>query len=304
MDVQIQQLTVFVAVAELGHFTRAAERIRLSQPALSKHLSNLERELGTALLDRRRGGATLTPAGEALLPLARRILNDVEAAKFEVHALEALRGGRVRLGTIPSLCTSLVADALHLFHDRYPAVRLLVEEDGSRALVGLLAQGELDLAVIHVPLLSGDPPLVTSTLLTEELVLATTVHDHSLGDGPVPVSVLRDRSLVSFHEGYELRNITVTACREAGFEPRFSVEGGQMAAVLSFVTAGLGVAVVPRMVLRGRPALRGIPFAGHILTRTIALAYRKDIPPPRAARALRSTLLSTAAEFSFSTRDL
>ena len=303
MAMQIQQLAVFVAVAELGHFTKAAERIRLSQPALSKHLSNLERELGTSLVDRRPGGATLSPAGEALLPLARRILNDVETARFEVHALEQLRGGRVRLGTVPSLCASLVADSLRQFHDRYPAVRLLVEETGSRALVGLLAHGELDLAVIHVPLLSGDPPLVTTTLLTEELVLATTVHDHSIGDGPVPLSALRDRSLVTFRDGYELRNITLTACREAGFEPKFAVEGGQMEAVLGFVTAGLGVAVVPRMVLLGRPALRGVPFAGRALTRTIALAHREDIPPPRAVRALRATLLATATEFNFATRD-
>lgn len=303
MDMQIQQLTVFVAVAELGHFTKAAARMRLSQPALSKHLHNLERELGAPLLDRRRGGATLTPAGEALLPLARRILNDVESARFEVHSLEEMRGGRVRLGTIPSLSGSLVADSLRHFHDRYPAVRLLVEETGSRELVRMLAQGELDLAVIHVPLLPGDPPLVTTTLLTEELVLVTTVQDQSLGDGPVPISVLRGRSLVSFREGYELRNMTVAACRDAGFEPRFSVEGGQMAAVLGFVVAGLGVAVVPRMVLRGWPGLRGIPFAGSALTRTIALAYRKDIPPARTARAMRTTLLSTAAELGFATRD-
>ena len=303
MKMQIQQLAAFVAVAELGHFTKAAERIRLSQPALSKHLSNLERELGARLIDRRPGGATVTPAGEALLPLARRILNDVETARFEVHSIEELRAGTVRLGTIPSLCTSLVADALHQFHDRYPAVRLLVEESGSRELVNMMAHGQLDLAVMHVPLLSDDPPLVTTTLLVEELVLATTVHDHSFGDGPVPVSVLRDQPLVSFREGYELRNMTVTACRDAGFEPRFSVEGGQMAAVLGFVTAGLGVAVVPRMVLRGRAGLRGIRFDRGVLTRTIAVAHRKDLPPPRAARTMRSTLLATAAEFNFATHD-
>jgi DNA-binding transcriptional LysR family regulator len=119
----------------------------------------------------------------------------------------------------------------------------------------------------------------------------------------VPVAVLRDRPLVSFRDGYELRSIVVTACRQAGFEPKFSVEGGQIAAVLGFVTAGLGVAVVPQMALRGRPALRGISFAGGVLTRTIALAHRKDIPPPRAARALRSALLAAAAEFSFAARD-
>ncbi len=93
-----------------------------------------------------------------------------------------------------------------------------------------------------------------------------------------------------FRRGYDLREATLNACRQAGFEPRFAVEGGEMDAVLRFVEAGLGVAVVPSMVLDGRPGLVGAPLLPG-LRRTVALAHRKDVEPTRAAQAFRAVLL-------------
>jgi DNA-binding transcriptional LysR family regulator len=107
---------------------------------------------------------------------------------------------------------------------------------------------------------------------------------------------LRGRQMVMFRRGYDLREATLAACRQAGFEPRFSVQGGEMDAVLRFVEAGLGVAVVPSMVLDGRPGLSGTPLAPPGLSRTIALAHRKDVEPTRAAQAFRETLLSFVVE--------
>ena len=102
---------------------------------------------------------------------------------------------------------------------------------------------------------------------------------------------LRDRPLVMFREGYDLRSMTLTACQRAGFHPRFAIEGGEMDAVLSFVEAGLGIAVVPSMVLPGRPKLRGVPCGPPTPIRTIVLAHRSDVRPTRAAVEFRSTLL-------------
>ncbi|MCA1676637.1 MAG: LysR family transcriptional regulator substrate-binding protein, partial [Actinobacteria bacterium] len=107
---------------------------------------------------------------------------------------------------------------------------------------------------------------------------------------------LRERSLVMFREGYDLRAMTLAACQRAGFQPRFAIEGGEMDAVLSFVEAGLGVAVVPSMVLPGRPKLRGVPFVPPVPTRTIALAHRSDVHPTRAAQEFRRTLLQLLGE--------
>ncbi|MEC3957256.1 LysR substrate-binding domain-containing protein [Nocardia sp. CDC153] len=295
---QLQQLSYFLAVARTQHFTRAADALGVAQPSLSKQIRVLETELGAPLFSRARGNITLTPAGEALLPLANRILADVDTARLEVQELVGLRHGRVRLGATPSLCSGLLGAALRHYHDAYPGIRLLVEEGGSRDLIRQLTRGELDLALVILPL-PEDTPLATTPILRDDLVVAARLDDASLhGRTRLRVTDLRDRPLVMFRQGYDLRETTIGACRAAGFEPRFAVEGGEMDAVLRFVEVGLGVAVVPSTVLAGRPGLHGIPLTAatdrtagtHGLHRTVALAHRKDVAPTHAAGAFRTTL--------------
>jgi DNA-binding transcriptional LysR family regulator len=291
---QFQQLAYFVAVAETRHFTHAAEMLGIAQPSLSKQIRALEHDLGSSLFSRARGNIALTPAGEALLPLAKRILADVDTARLEVQELAGLRRGRVRLGATPSLCVGLLADVLHRFHAAYPGIRLVVEEGGSRDLVRELTRGALDLALVILPL-AEDAPLTTTPILRENLVVVSPRTAPPPRRPYVRIKELRDRPLVMFRPGYDLRDATIAACREAGFEPAFAVEGGEMDAVLRFVEAGLGRAVVPSMVLAGRPGLRGTPLAPPGLLRTIALARRKDVEPTNAARAFQHTLESFLA---------
>ena len=293
---QLQQLSYFVAVAEVRHFTRAAETLRVAQPSLSKQIKTLETELGAPLFSRARGNITLTAAGEALLPLARRILADVETARREIQDLTGLRRGRVRLGATPSLFAGLLADALARFRGRYPGIELRVEEGGSRDLVRDLARGHLDLALIILPLQSTGPALETTPILREDLVVVSPRADPPRRPY-MRIEDLRGQPLVMFRSGYDLREATQTACRQAGFEPTFAVEGGEMDGVLRFVEAGLGRALVPSMVLSGRPGLVGTPLAPPGLERTIALAHRKDVHPTHAARAFHETLLDFLADF-------
>jgi DNA-binding transcriptional LysR family regulator len=292
---QFQQLQYFVAVAETRHFTRAADLVHVAQPSLSQQIKALERELGADLFLRARGNITLTDAGEALLPLARRILADADTARHEVQELVQLRSGRVRLGATPSVCTGLLPDVLRAFHDRYPGIRLLIEEGGSHDLVRELARGALDLALVVLPLPTPSPALSTVELLREDLVVVSSPESPAPG-GPgrrtVRIADLEGERLVMFRHGYDLRELTVAACRAEGFEPDFAVEGGEMDAVLGFVRAGLGLAVVPRMVAtRSGRGLRVTPLARPGLHRTIALAHRSDVAPPRAARELQRMLL-------------
>jgi DNA-binding transcriptional LysR family regulator len=289
---QFQQLAYFVAVADTRHFTRAAEAVHVSQPSLSQQIRALEQELGAPLFSRARGNIGLTDAGQALLPLARRILADADTARQEVLELAHLRSGRVRLGATPSLCTGLLPDVLRDFHDRHPGIRLLVEEGGSHDLVRELARGALDLALVVLPLPSPSPALTTVELFQEDLVAVSSA---AADPPPAPLRVadLRGQPLVMFRHGYDLRDLTLAACRAAGFEPSFTVEGGEMDAVLGFVRAGLGIAVVPSMVAeRAGVELRVTPLAAPGLRRTIALAHRSDVAPPRAARALQEVILS------------
>lgn len=287
---QLQQLVYFLAVAHTRHFTRAAELTHVAQPSLSKQIHCLERELGSELFHRARGNVTLTPAGEALIPFAKRILADVETARLEVHELAELRRGRLRLGATPSLCTGPLAHALAGFRERYPGIQLIIDESGSRDLVRQLAEGAIDLAMITSPVHRGDPTLATIPILREQLTVAVP-NSMKLQLDSFRIEDLRDRSLVMFREGYDLRSMTLSACQRAGFQPRFAIEGGEMDAVLSFVEAGLGIAVVPSMVVENRPKLRAVPFAPPVPIRTIALAHRTDVRPTRAAEEFRSTLL-------------
>lgn len=286
---QLQQLVYFLAVARTRHFTRAAELTHVAQPSLSKQIHCLERELGSDLFHRARGNVTLTPAGEALVPFAKRILADVETARLEVHELAELRRGRLRLGATPSLCTGPLAHALACFRERYPGIQLVIDESGSRDLVRQLAEGAIDLAMITSPVHRGDPTLDTVPILREQLTVAVP-RSMDLGMDSFGIEDLRDRPLVMFREGYDLRSMTLAACHRAGFEPSFAIEGGEMDAVLTFVEAGLGIAVVPSMVLEHRPKLRAVPFAPPVPIRIIALAHRTDVRPTRAAEEFRSTL--------------
>jgi len=292
---QLQQLRYFTAVAETLHFTRAAERVHVSQPSLSQQIRALEQELGADLFRRARGNIALTDAGQALLPLARRILADTETARREVQEVAQLRRGRVRLGATPSLCTGLLPQVLRTFRDLHPGIEILVEESGSHDLVRELARGALDLALVVLPLPSSSPALTTVELLREDLVVISSPAAPA-PPAPLRIADLAGEPLVMFRHGYDLRDLTVAACRAEGFEPSFTVEGGEMDAVLGFVRAGLGAAVVPAMVAEGAGGgLRVTPLAGPGLRRTIGLAHRSDVAPPRAARELQRVLLDSRA---------
>ena len=293
---QLQQLRYFLAVVETRHFTKAAERLGVSQPTLSKQVHTLEVTLGAPLFERIRGDVTLTVAGETLLPLASRMIADADAARDAVQEIVGLRRGEVRLGATPSLCSSLVPAVLRGFRADHPDIALYVTEGSSQDLSADLLAHSLDLALIVQPEQGVDPALEAAPILRESLVVA------SVADGPPPtanpqvaLTELRDRPLVMFRPGYDIRDVTLQACERAGFTPRFAVEGGEMDAVLAFVEAGLGVALVPSMVLVNRPLLRATPLEPPGMRRTIALAQRRRSVLPHAAEALRESLLAHLA---------
>jgi DNA-binding transcriptional LysR family regulator len=304
--VTLKQLVYFLAVADTGRFVQAAAEVRIAQPTLSRQIQSLEDDLGETLFTRGRDHVTLTAAGETLLPLARRIVADVETARLEIAELAGLRRGRLRVGATPSLCVGVLADVLAVFHASYPGISLQIREGGSQDLVTDLEDGQLDLAlVIHQrdrpP--AGDVPLLLTPVLREELVAISAAGgqaglDEALGDHAGIVELAR-HPLVVNRQGYELREVVLSACAAAGVTPRIAVEGGEMDAVLRMVERGLGVAIVPSLVLAGRHGLHTTRLDGSGWThRTIALAHRTDVAPTRAADAFRETLLAVLARTS------
>jgi DNA-binding transcriptional LysR family regulator len=296
MEVQLRQLEYFVAVATTRHFTHAATAVHVAQPSLSKQIRSLERELGASLFNRARGNITLTPAGQTLLPLATRILADVESAQVQVRELVGLARGQLRLGATPTLSTVLLPAALRRFCDTYPGIDISVEERGGRELVGLLAQGELDLALVVLPLHTHDPALATTSLLKEPLVVAAPADGSLVRAKRLRVRDLARHRLVMLRDGYDMREVLLTAMRRERIEPKVAIEGGELDGVLSLVEAGLGIAVVPSMVVEGRPRLRSIPFVRPGMSRTVGFAHRRDVEPSASARAFRSVLSDYLAD--------
>ncbi|MGW8481992.1 LysR family transcriptional regulator [Microbacterium sp. NPDC055903] len=296
----LEQLRGFVEVADVAHFTRAAERLHLAQPSLSRQISSLEKELGAELFHRARGHIALTPAGRTLLPRARRMLADAEAIRVEMAELAGLQRGRVRLGATPTLCVSLVAEAMAAFHAEHPGIELQLIEGGSHLLIEQLAGGALDLALITVSegLEQEGQALVRAPLLVEELVVAYPATAEPSSEKAIGLERLAELPLISFAESYDLRSATDTAFRVAGLQPEPVVEGAEMDAVLRFVERGLGVAVVPATVLVDRPALRSVRLDAPQLTRTISIAHRSDVNPTRAAVAMREFILTSAADLA------
>jgi DNA-binding transcriptional LysR family regulator len=281
--VELHQLRYFIAVAEARHFTRAARDLGVAQPSVSKAIRLLEGELGTELFHRRRGDLALSTAGEVFLPWARQVVADLASGVDEAREVGGMRRGRLSVGATPSITTAILPDALARFHAAYPGIGLRIHEAGSGDLVRELDEGRLDLALVILPVTHRS--LDTVPLLREELVVAVGA-GHPLADRRrIALADLRDTPLVMFREGYDLRATTLAACAAAGFEPLYAVEGGEMDGVLRMTEAGLGVSIVPSMVVaRGGP-LRAVRLS-PALTRTVAFAYRRDRRVSRATQEL------------------
>ncbi len=294
---EVHQLAYFESVSRHLHFTRAAEELNVAQPSVSQQIRKLETELGAPLFHRMKRHVALTEAGKTFLPHARAVLQRLDEARLEVQELSGLRRGTLAVGAPPSVGTHLLPRALAAFSRRHPGIALAFREAGSRTLLGLLEQGELDLAVVIQPI--RHPALETRPLLEEELLLAVP-RRHALASGQrrVRLAQLREEPFVLLREGaYDLRDQTLAACRRAGFEPVVALDGGEMDSMLRFVAAGMGVAILPEMVLTdidrpdGPVAVRRLQPR---LTRSLVLARRRDRYFSAAAREFTGVLEEAA----------
>ena len=294
---EMHQLAYFESVSRHLHFTRAAEELNVAQPSVSQQIRKLETELGAPLFHRMKRHVALTEAGKTFLPHARAVLQRLDEARLEVQELSGLRRGTLAVGAPPSVGTHLLPRALAAFSSRHPGIALAFREAGSRTLLGLLEQGELDMAVVIQPI--RHPALETRPLLEEELLLAVPRrHPLASGQRRVRLAQLREEPFVLLREGaYDLRDQTLAACRRSGFDPVVALDGGEMDSMLRFVAAGIGVAILPEMVLAdierpdGPVAVRRLQPK---LTRSLVLARRRDRYFSAAAREFTGVLEEAA----------
>ncbi len=286
---ELRHLRYFEAVARHSHVTRAAAELHIAQPALSKQISQLEQELGIALFDRVGRNVRLTEAGEALLPHARAVMAQVDAARAEMAERIGLRRGRAAVGTPPTVGMQLLPPVLAAFNRQYPGIELRFHEAGVQTLLDLLETGLIDVAAVTLPV--EDEHLTVVPLFTEEMVVAVW-REHALtARETVAIADLREEPWVLSPQNYELREATLSACQKAGFVPRVVLDGGETDTLLRFVAAGIGVALVPRLAVQNAPDLVALRVTDQDLTRTLGIVWRGDRVASPAARALHEFLV-------------
>lgn len=289
----------FLAVADHGSFTAAAAALGVSQPAVSQHVAKLERDVGAVLLERSGRRVLLTAAGEVLLEHARRLLTGLDDARRELAAVARSDAGRLRLDLFPSAAATFAPAAVARVLAAYPKINVAMHElDPPKSLPRVLG-GQTDLAVVYeYPLLGcpRDPRLACEAIGTDTMAVAVPADSALATQSAITLAELGTCAWIA--PGPSMcRDALDEACRRAGFAPTVTSQTNDYHAMLRMVGAGVGIAVVPRIVAAMGPAasvaLR--PLAASRLKRVMVLAHRARAATTPAMDLMR-TLMAQAAE--------
>jgi len=271
--VESTELRYFVAAAETGHFTRAAQQCGIAQPSLSHQIAKLENELNIKLFDRVGRRVALTQAGRRLLEEAAPLLTQLEDLARKMKEEEVADRGRLALGAILTVAPFLLPAAVADFTATHNHVDLQVVENYTGKLLDAVGTGELDGAIVAMPV-SGDRFLVQEIL--QEPVLIAVPAGHKLASRRrVKLSHLEDEGFILLHETHCLGAHVAGFCRQAGFNARAVCEVGQVSTALELVALGRGIAFVPAMAAVEDARRVYLPLQGEPLTRTIAAVSHK-----------------------------
>jgi LysR family transcriptional regulator, hydrogen peroxide-inducible genes activator len=287
---ELQQLRYFCAIADTGSFTRAAQQTHVSQPSLSQQLRKLEDELGARLFDRLGRTVQLTEAGRLFLPNARAVLRDLEAARSDVIERKMSIGGPISIGVIPTIAPYFLPPILATFSRKYPEARVSVAEEITPFLLERLRAVTMDAAIVALPLQGRSHDFQTFPLMVEKLYAVLPKRHALTKRRAVSLEELQDDPFLLLRDGHCFRETTVAACKRAGLSPKIMFESGQFSSILSMVSAGLGVSIVPAMALEKRPGCRYVPLSDERAARTIGVVTLNGRARTRATEAFLAHL--------------
>jgi DNA-binding transcriptional LysR family regulator len=246
-----RRLRVLCEVYRHGSFSAAAESLGYTQPAISRQIAALEAEVGTTLIRRVPKGAILTDAGRLLVDRAEAILARLDDAENELRALAGLEGGRLRMATFASAASSIVPVAIAAFRERHPAVELSVVMSDPPDSIPRLRAGEFDLVLSHDAI--GAAPATELVHLFDDPMYVAMRVGHRLADSsPLELAdFAAEPWMLATTQTCPDSRLFLRACHDAGFEPRIAFQNDDYPAILGFVAAGVGVAMIPDMVARG-----------------------------------------------------
>lgn len=283
----LTELKYMIAVAEEGHFGRAAERSFVSQPSLSASIKNIEQELGVRIFERGKRGVTTTEVGNEIVAQARRTLE--EAARIKVVAKQGknqLRGV-LRLGVIHTIAPYLLPSLVVALRKLAPEMPLDIEENMTANLDRLLKAGEIDVAILALPYEA--PGIEVEPLYDEEFQVVVPAGHELARRRAIPVAELDAGELLLLPVGHCLRDQVLGACTEFSKPPPPGRLGNSLETLRSMVASGLGVSVLPTTALTDRyrsPLVKSVPFTEPRPLRRVALVWRKGFARPNAIKKL------------------
>lgn len=260
MALNLHHLRVFARVAQEGGFTRAAQSLRLSQPAVSKAVRELERQTGVPLLERAGRATRLTAAGEALFVRARELFTVEQSAEEELRALRGLDGGVLRVGASTTVATYLLFPYLARFRATNPRVELRVASANTRAIARALIERRLDVALVEGPV--SHPQIAVVPWREDELVLIVPPTHRLASKRSIPLRELSDEPFIVREPGSGTRKVAERALAAHGVTPKVTLQLGSTEAIKQAVAAGLGLAFVSRFAVEDQVKLGRITAVG------------------------------------------
>ncbi len=285
---EIDQLRYFLQVAERKNFTRAAEELMISQSALSRSIQRLEEDLGQPVFERKSRSVSLTDAGVLLQSRAQQVLTILEDTKAEIT--DDGQSGRVRVGAIPTIAPYFLPNLLRQFSSEFPKASLIVQENTTEVLLKSCTQGEIDLAILALPVPAKY--LEVEELFEEELLLVLPP-DHPLVNRPnIRLSDIEPLPFVLLDEAHCLTGNIVTFCRQRSFQPVAVERTSQLAMVQELVSLSHGVSMIPHMARVLDQSDRRVyrSLAGRKPTRKVAVVWNPYRFQSRLIAAFRARL--------------
>lgn len=282
---ELRHLRYFQAVAEELSYSRAAHRLRIAQPALSRAVQELERELSVNLIDRSRRSARLTPAGSALLQEIGVVLERIEEALRRVRRTAAGEEGELRLGYVGPPTQPFLGRLLREYRERYPRVSIHLEERTPERVWEMVARGRLSAAVTR-PVIANEALGLRTIPLREERLGIVVPASHPLSARrSVPWTALAQELLIVLarREGMGLHDAVIAGCRRAGVTPRLAHTPSLIGTVLSYVEAGAGIGVVTESVATPMPGLRFV-LLKPVLCVPLVFVWQEDHDTPPVQR--------------------
>jgi LysR family hydrogen peroxide-inducible transcriptional activator len=288
LAVDFDQLRYFERVAERQNFTRAAEDLAISQPALSRSIQRLEEELGQPVFERGARTISLTEAGALLLSRTRQVLAILKETKAEIA--DDGQSGRVRVGAIPTIAPYFLPDILRRFSAEFPRASVVVRESTTDELLKSCAQGEIDLAVLALPVAAKH--IEVEPLFDEELLLVLPTEHPLVAKEKIRLDDVEPFPFVLLGEAHCLSDNIVSLCRQRSFQPVAVERTSQLAMVQELVSLSHGISMVPEMARRLDHSDRRVyrSLHGRKATRTVAVAWNPYRFESRLLKAFRERL--------------